>query len=72
MRCDHTITISPTSGGWTLVFDDMAPLMFLSGRKAEQHARRLGARLADFGDDTEVLIHDRAQGLVGSQVYLAP
>ena len=71
MGHDHVITVRPTAGGWRVALDDLQPLMFLSGSKAEQHARSLAARLAELGDDTEVRIHDRSTALVGAQHYLA-
>ena len=71
MRQDHLISVEPTAGGWRVSLDDLQPLMFLSGRDAEQHARALAARLTTLGDDAKVLIHDRSSALVGAQHYLA-
>ena len=71
MRQDHLIKVEPAAGGWRVVLDDLQPLMFLSGFKAEQHARGLAGRLAEVGDDTHLLIHDRSRALVGAQSYLA-
>lgn len=71
MGHDHLITVEPTAGGWRVALDDLQPLMFLSGRQAEQHAHGLAARLAGLGDDSRVLIHDRTTALVGAQSYFA-
>lgn len=69
MDQDHLITVRPVPGGWRLSLDDFQPLMFLSGRKAETHARDLAARLGEIGDRAQVMIHDRAHVLVGTQLY---
>lgn len=69
MDHDHLITVRPVAGGWRVALDDLQPLMFLSGRKAEQHARILAAHLAEIGDRAQVMIHDRASVLVGLQVF---
>jgi hypothetical protein len=71
MRQDHLITVDPAPGGWRVALDDFPPMMFLSGRRAEQHARSLAARLASLGDDAKVMIHDRTSALVGAQHYFA-
>jgi len=71
MTQDHLISVQPAAGGWTVALDDLPALMFLSGLKAEQHARGLAARLAALGDDAKVLIHDRSSALVGAQHYMA-
>jgi hypothetical protein len=69
MRHDHLITVRPVPGGWRVSLDDLQPLMFLSGHKAEQHAHDLAGRLSELGDDARVLIHDRSSALVGAQRY---
>ncbi|MFC3069258.1 hypothetical protein [Phenylobacterium soli] len=71
MRHDHLIVVAPAAGGWRVALDDLEPVMFLSGREAEAHARSLATRLAAVGDDARVTVHDRADVLVGSRRYLA-
>jgi hypothetical protein len=66
---DHLIEVRPCPGGWRVSLDDLQPLMFLSGRKAEAHARDLARRLAEIGDSVRVLIHDRTSALVGTQAF---
>jgi cell division protein FtsZ len=69
---DHIIIVAPVDGGWTVRCDeDMQPLMFLSGARAEEHARTLAQRFAGMGDDAEVVIHDRQDTLVGATRYRA-
>jgi hypothetical protein len=69
---DHLIKVAPVDGGWTVRCDgDMQPLMFLSGARAEAHARNLAKRYAGFGDDAQVVIHDRQGAVVGSTRYWA-
>lgn len=71
MTRDHFITVEPGPVGWRVSFDDMQPLMFLSGSKAEQHARGLAARLSGLGEDTHVMVRDRILGLAGAHLYVA-
>jgi hypothetical protein len=69
MTHDHQITVTPCPGGWRVSLDDLQPLMFLSGGKAEAHARDLAARLAELGDTARVLVHDRSSALAGVQLF---
>jgi hypothetical protein len=71
MTDDHLITVDAVQGGWRVAMDDLTPLMFLSGGRAEVEARRLAGALNDVGDDARVLIRDRANTLVGSRRYYA-
>ena len=68
MHRDHLITVEPAPVGWRVAVDDLQPLMFLSGSKAEQHARSLAARLSRLGEVTEVTIRDRAHTVVGARL----
>lgn len=65
MHKDHLITVEPAAVGWRVALDDLQPLMFLSGVKAEQHARGLAARLSRFGDVTRVTIRSPVHVLAG-------
>ncbi|WP_395671709.1 hypothetical protein [Phenylobacterium sp.] len=47
----------------------MQPLMFLSGRRAEEHARQLARALTRSGDQASVVIHDRSEAFVGAARY---
>lgn len=67
---DNRIAVIPVEGGWSIrTALSGAPLMFLSGAKAEAEAKALGQRFADAGQDAQVLIHDRAQTLVATFRY---
>ncbi len=63
MGRDHRILVEAAPVGWRVCLDDLQPLMFLSGAKAEQYARDLAARLAQLGGETEVTIRDHAQAV---------
>ena len=71
MRQDHLIVVAPIAGGWRVALDDLEPMMFLSGRRAEAHARALAKRLAVVGGEARLMIHDRSYALIGAQLYLA-
>jgi hypothetical protein len=62
MGRDHRILVEAAPVGWRVSLDDLPPLMFLSGAKAEQYARDLAARLTQLCGDTEVTIRDHAHG----------
>jgi hypothetical protein len=69
---DCEISVTPAAGGWAVhagLLD--APLMFLSGAKAEEKARALAEHIAATGRDAKVLVHDRSQALVGTWRYFA-
>jgi len=68
---DHRIIVAAAPVGWSVSLDDLQPLMFLSGPRAEQHARELAMRLARLGDDTQVTVHDHTQELVSTAHYAA-
>jgi hypothetical protein len=69
---DHVISVLPVLGGWSVQAPITAqPLMFLSGRRAEEKAKSLGECLAKLGHDARVMIHDRRSTLVGTIRYAA-
>lgn len=67
----HVITVEPAPVGWRVCFDDLQPLMFLSGSKAEQHARGLAARLRRVGEDAEVRVRDPVDALARAHLHVA-
>ncbi len=72
MKHGQAITVRPVVGGWSVESAILsAPLMFLSGGRAEAMARKLAARLAELGHEVRVFIHDRSQALVGELRYPA-
>jgi hypothetical protein len=71
MGHDHLIIVEPVGGGWQVGCDEMQPLMFLSGGRAEAQARIIARCLTRLGDDARVVVHDRASGLIGAHRYFA-
>jgi len=65
------IWVSPLAGGWTVRCAELEPLVFRSGRRAEEQAKALARCIAELGRDAQVRIHDRAMNLVGAQDYPA-
>jgi len=67
------VYVRPAGGGWqveTQVSD--APLMFLSGAKAETAAHELARRISRRGGTAaQVVIEDRARQVVGEKRYPA-
>jgi hypothetical protein len=60
------ILVDPAQGGWTLRYPGaLEPLVFLSGAKAEDAARRLGMAIADGGEHAEIRIFLRDGSLAG-------
>jgi alpha-glucuronidase len=73
MLREHRISVDPIEGGWTVRCEgEIQPLMFLSGRKAEEQARALAAALGRAGHEAFVYIHDRSDALVGTARYGIP
>lgn len=69
---EYRISVTPVAGGWTVRYDEeLQPVMFLSGARAEQHARALARRISESGHDAQVLVHDRSFALVGATRYAA-
>ena len=67
---DCQIVVRPVQSGWRLESPYLAaPLVYFSGRKAEENARLLGAAVAAGGHDVRVFIYDRTEALVGTWRY---
>lgn len=65
------IWVAPLASGWTVKCAELEPLVFRSGRRAEEQAKAFARCLSQLGRDTQVRIHDRAMNLVGAQDYPA-
>ena len=66
----HRISVGPVTGGWEVRLDTtLHPMLFLSGGRAEEHARGLAARLSGAGQEAFVYIHDRSDALVGTMRF---
>jgi hypothetical protein len=66
------VFVRPAEGGWQVqsAFAG-APLMFLSGAKAEAAAHALARRLVRGGASARVVVEDRTRQVVGAKQYLA-
>lgn len=54
------IAVTALSDGWKVTVDDIAnDMVFRSGREAERAARKLAARLAGVGVQSEIRLHLR-------------
>jgi hypothetical protein len=63
------VKVRPAQGGW-LVFPGCAePQVFFSGAHAEARAHRIGRSIARTGSDAMVVVHDRADQVVGTTRY---
>jgi|GEM_PF-1137489 len=68
--CDAVILVEPVDGGWCVHSRGACePLMFLSGGRAETHARALAKCLSTLGHDVLVELHDRRNALAGIVHY---
>jgi hypothetical protein len=66
----HHIAVAPVDGGWSLACDgELEPMMFLSGGRAEAHARALAQRLSAAGGEVHLTVRDRSRAVVGSARY---
>ena len=71
-RRHHNIAVAPVDGGWSIACDGgLEPMMFLSGGRAEAHARALARRLSKAGDEVRLTVCDRSQTLIGETRYFA-
>jgi hypothetical protein len=60
------ISVTPALGGWTVAHSGaIEPTVFLSGAKAEDAARKIGAAMADAGQAAEIRIILRDGSLAG-------
>jgi hypothetical protein len=60
-----TITVRAVQGGWTVESVLLgAPLMFLSGGRAERQAQRLAEAVIRLGCDVRVAVHDKVDALI--------
>lgn len=59
------ITVRAVQGGWTVESVLLgAPLMFLSGGRAERQAQRLAEAAIRLGRDVRVAVHDKVDALI--------
>jgi hypothetical protein len=66
------ISVRPMVQGWAVHHPRIVnPQIFRSGAKAEDAAMRLGSRLADAGQSTEVVVYLRDGVLAGRTMYKA-
>lgn len=56
MAYQRVIWVSPLADGWTVRCAELEPLVFRSGRRAEEQAKALAACLARLGRDAQVRI----------------
>lgn len=72
MPPDQVVSVMPVDGGWRVEGPEAGgPLMFLSEAVAEQHAHSIARRLAEWGQDVRVLVHDRYAALMATARYFA-
>jgi len=73
MAGEQVIVVVPVEGGWSVQCSMIGQtLFFLSGARAEENARKLGACIAELGHDVRVMIHARDSTLVGTRRHFAP
>jgi xanthine/CO dehydrogenase XdhC/CoxF family maturation factor len=67
---DIRLHVRPAGDGWLVdAAGAIEPLVFRSGGRAEAQAHALARTLATSGQSARVLVHDRAQQIVGSTSY---
>ncbi|MFC7379215.1 hypothetical protein [Brevundimonas sp. GCM10030266] len=67
------VIVEPVEGGWTVNVEDVDnPMMFASGRAAEDAARNLAMKLAAGGADVELELRLRGGERAARFVVLAP
>ena len=69
MSVHRVIWVSPLSGGWTVRCAELEPLVFRSGRRAEEQAKAIASCLASLGRRVQVRIQDRSHNLIGTADY---
>jgi hypothetical protein len=61
----HQIRVKPCGDGWTVECDEVGqPILFITGGRAEHHARAMAAAMAKAGCDVRLLICDRKGDVV--------
>ena len=71
MSVHRVIWVAPLADGWTVRCAELEPLVFKSGRRAEEQAHALASCLASLGRTAQVRIQDRAMNLVGARDFPA-
>lgn len=71
MGCARVIWVSPLADGWAVRCSELEPLVFRSGRRAEEQAKALARCISGLGRDAQVRIQDRSLNLVGAQDFPA-
>lgn len=67
------VIVEPVHGGWTVKVETVDnPMMFVSGRAAEDAARDLALKLARGGEDVELELRLRGGERAARFVVLAP
>jgi hypothetical protein len=67
------LQVRPASGGWWVDCNlPLEPTYYRSGARAEETARSLALRLCNLGRDVRVIVNDRGQQTVATQIYFAP
>ena len=66
MNVHRVIWVSPIAEGWAVRCAELETLVFRSGRRAEEQAKRLAACLAGLGRGAQVHIQDRRMNLIGT------
>jgi hypothetical protein len=70
---EFSVQVTPADGGWAVHCTALQePLMFLSGRRAEDQARRLASCLAGLGRAVRMEIQDRSGRTIGVLTYGVP
>lgn len=68
----HTVRVMPTDAWWVVRSDAIDnDLMFKSGARAEEAAKRLAVALASAGDPVKLHIHSR-DGTIAGRFVCAP
>lgn len=69
---EQLIAVSFSNGAWFVEAREcLEPMLFSSGGRAEQVARRLACCLAEAGSDVRIEVRDKHNTLVGAHCYFA-
>lgn len=63
------VSVAATNAGWLVQSDACEPVMFLSGGRAEAHARGLAAALARAGLAANLTVHDGKGREIARRAY---